>query len=69
MPKGKLTEEQKEAAFEAWKGTEEYTAAQKFVATRETIPKLEIALKDVPFPMLRQQSVPETEDLVMLVLT
>jgi hypothetical protein len=50
MPKKGLTDEEKEKQFEAWKLTPEYQMAEQFREERNKI-KLEIASKDVPFPM------------------
>ena len=47
MPaKGKMTEEQKEEAFNAWKETEEWKALERFMGKREGVP-LEISQKDI----------------------
>jgi hypothetical protein len=46
MPK-KLTEEQKQAAFETWTNSEEYTRIQALSLSRGTFGTVEMATKDI----------------------
>ena len=46
MPK-KLTEEQKQAAFQNWQSTEEYTKIQLFTNARSSIAPIEMGTKDI----------------------
>lgn len=55
MSKKKMTDDQKMAAFEQWKGTEEYKTAMSFCETRTKLleggAKLEIASRDITYDM------------------
>ena len=40
-PKGKLTDEKKQEMFDAWKGTNEWAAIEKFIAKRSEVERIE----------------------------
>ena len=46
-PKAKMTDEKKQEMFEAWKGTNEYQAIEKFIGKRAEIARLEQSNKDM----------------------
>ena len=47
MPKKKMTEEQKQAALEAWRSSDEYRKIESFSAARGTIQLVEMGTKDI----------------------
>jgi hypothetical protein len=48
-PKGKLTDEKKQEMFDAWKGSAEYAAIERFIQKRSEIPRLELSVTDISY--------------------
>ena len=48
-PKGKLTDEKKQEMYDAWKGSAEYGAIERFIEKRSQISRLELSVKDISY--------------------